>query len=421
MTKVFALIDCNNFYVSCERVFDASLRSRPVIVLSNNDGCVIARSEEAKALGIKMGVPLFQIEHIVDSCQVAVLSSNYALYGDMSQRVMSVLNDFTPDVEVYSIDEAFLDLSGTHPRWLQEMGRRIRERVYRWTGVPVTVGVAETKTLAKIATRVAKKSPEMGGAFSLAGCPQVDKVLEATPVEDIWGIGRQYAKLLHARGILNAHQLRGTEVRWARHAMTVVGARVVEELHGRSCLPLEVVPPAKKSVTVSRSFGRTIESLSELREAVALFTTRAAEKLRRHELAASALSVWVSTNRFSKETPQYENSLTVEMALPTDATQELLEVALCSAEKMYREGYQLKKAGVMLSALVPASPITAHMYGDEKWQRSRRLARVIDQLNARFGRDTVRFATAGLKQSWKTKFEKRSPRYTTNWSELMTV
>ncbi|HEX6624050.1 MAG TPA: Y-family DNA polymerase [Pyrinomonadaceae bacterium] len=418
MNGHFALVDCNNFYVSCERVFDPRLIGRPVVVLSNNDGCVVARSNEAKALGIRMGVPLFRIQDLVDYHKVAVLSSNYALYGDMSSRVMAVLHDLAPVVEVYSIDEAFL-LLDLPQAWLQEFARRARERVYRWTGIPVSVGVAPTKTLAKVAGERAKKSPD--GVCDLTDRERADEVLASLPVGDVWGVGRQYAKLLRSRGIETAKQLRDSDERWARKAMTVVGARIVHELRGTSCLALEAAPPAKKSVTCSRSFGQPVETPGELKEAVAYYTQSAAERLRRHRLAAGAVTVFVSTNRFSKSEPQYSNSATVEVAFPTDSTQELLAVTLRAAEKMFREGFRFKKAGVILSALVPSSPMTARMYGDALWQKSRRLMGAIDEINRKFGKDSIRFAAGGMRRVWKTKAERESPRYTTCWSDVLAV
>ncbi|HEY9283356.1 MAG TPA: Y-family DNA polymerase [Pyrinomonadaceae bacterium] len=418
--NAIALVDCNNFYASCERVFDARLVGRPVVVLSNNDGCVVARSNEAKALGIRMGAPLFQVRDLVDLHNVAVLSSNYALYGDMSARVMHALQEFSPEVEVYSIDEAFLSLD-CRPEWLPELGRRIRERVYKLTGVPVSVGIAATKTLSKFAGEIAKKSEKAGGVLSLFDSPHLDTALERTLVSDVWGVGRQYTKLLNARGITNALQLRDCDVRWARMAMTVVGARIVEELRGVACLPLQLCPPPKRSITCSRTFGRAVTTLSEIREAVAFFMTRAAEKMRRRGLCASAVTVFFSTNRFNKSARQYANSATVELACPTDTTQELLSHAMRLAEGIFREGYEFKKAGVLLSGIVPASPLTKRMHDDEQNERMRKVIRAVDRINAKLGRDAVRFAVSGLKREWMTRCEKRSPRYTTSWSELLTV
>lgn len=417
MPAAFALVDCNNFYVSCERVFDPKLRGRPVVVLSNNDGCVVARSNSAKKLGITMGAPLFRVRDIVDSNGVAVLSSNYALYGDMSARVMGALREVTPGVEEYSIDEAFVLVDGGQS--LAEHACEIRRKLYKWTGIPVSIGIAETKVLAKVANREAKRRE--CGVFDLTGPELKEEVLDSLPVGKVWGVGPAYTKALTSRGIMSALQLREMDVRRARRLMTVTGARVVEELRGNSCLPLELAPPAKKSLTCSRSFGRPVETLREMREAVAFFTERAAERLRRHALAASAVTVWMSTNPFTKDAPHYSNAATVEVAYPTDATHELLALTLAASERLYRAGYRYKKAGVMLAGLVPASPMTVRMYGDEKWGRLRRVARCVDEINRKFGGEAVRLAASGLRRAWATKFEMRSPRYTTDWDELVTV
>jgi DNA polymerase V len=276
MRPVISLIDCNNFYVSCERVFDGSILHRPVVVLSNNDGCVVSRSNEAKRIGISMGTPLFQIEDIVDRHNVAVFSSNYALYADMSNRVMEAITDFTPDVEIYSIDEAFLELSGIRCRSLTDLGRKIQESVYKLTGIPVSVGIAETKTLAKIANYHAKRSEKAAGVLDLTESPYVAHALMKTPVEEVWGIGRQYKKLLHANGVRTALELRDLDDRWVRGNMTIVGLRLVHELRGMPCLSLEIQPPPKKSITVSRSFAELVGTLPEIKEAVTYYMTRAA-------------------------------------------------------------------------------------------------------------------------------------------------
>jgi len=423
MQQAFALVDCNNFYVSCERVFDAGLTRRPVVVLSNNDGCVVARSPEAKALGITMGVPLFKIRHLVEAHGIKVYSSNYALYGDMSQRVMGVLQSFTPDVEIYSIDEAFMQLGGCRygsPRVPGDLGREIRERVRHDTGVPVTIGIAETKTLAKLANHLAKNSKKAGGVLDLTGSPYKEVALERTPVEEVWGVGPAYSKLLKQKGIRTALQLRDVDTRWARQAMTVVGARVVMELRGVSCLPLETCPPSKKSLTCSRSFGKSTPALSDLREAVAYFTTRVSEKLRRGRLAAGVITVFVHTDRFA-EGPQYYNAGTHTLAYPTDSTHELLRCALDALERIFREGYNYRKAGVMLNSLSPANQLTLRMFGDEKAERFRQVMVAVDQINRKWGRDTIRFATANPEGNWRTKNERRSPRYTTRLQEVMVI
>jgi DNA polymerase V len=419
MTAAVALVDCNNFYVSCERVFDPKIIRRPVVVLSNNDGCVIARSDEAKSLGFKMGTPLFKARGLIEEYGVAVYSSNYALYGDMSQRVMGTLQEFTPEVEVYSIDEAFVGLDGGDPP-PREQGLKIRERVLRCTGIPVSVGLSQTKTLAKIANRLAKKTPDAQGVLDLTAASAQTAALDETPVEDVWGVGPAYARLLKAAGVMTARKLRDADRRWIRQRLTVVGARIVEELRGTSCLPLERCPQTKKSITCSRSFGVPVERLDELREAVALYMTRAAEKLRKHKLAAGVVTVFINTNRFSPE-PQYANAATYELASPTDVTDELLEWASEGLEKIYREGYRYKKAGVMLNQLTPADQLSMRLYGDEAFERSRRVMRAVDEINRRHGRDTVRLGAARPDGRWRTKFLRRSPNYTTRIHEVLCI
>ncbi len=326
-STAIAHIDCNNFYVSCERVFQPAIIGCPVVVLSNNDGCIVARSNEAKALGIKMGAPLFKTQHLIEAYDVAVYSSNYALYGDMSHRVMQALQEFTPEIEIYSIDEAFMHLDLKDNCNARDEALKVKEKVRRWTGVPVSIGIAPTKTLSKIANRLAKKSPEAQGVLDLTPLPEQSAALEQMPVEDVWGIGPAYAKLLKAAGITTARKLRDADRRWIRQRLTVVGACIVEELRGVSCLPLEMCPSQKKSITCSRSFGSVVTSLEHLREAVAVYLTRAAVKLRRARLAAGVVTVFINTDRFSGE-PQYGNSVTFELACATDSTKELLEWSL---------------------------------------------------------------------------------------------
>jgi DNA polymerase V len=420
MSLVFALVDCNNFYVSCERVFQPKLEGKPVIVLSNNDGCVVARSAEAKALGIAMGVPAFQIRHLIRKHDVQVFSSNYALYGDMSWRVMDTLAQFSPNVEVYSIDEAFLSLSRFSSRDLTEYGRTIRAMVKRWTGIPVSVGLAETKTLAKIAGEVGKHSRDSGGVFDMTTCQDRDAMLAGIPVEEVWGIGPNWARFLAEHGVSTARDLRDADEHWIRKRMGVVGARIVQELRGVSCLALEDCPPPKQGITVSRSFGRPVTSLAEMREAVSAYTARAGEKLRRERLAATVLTVFVMTNPF-KDEPQYSNAATIKLPVATDATPELLRYTLRGIERVYREGYRYNKAGVMLTALVPASQRQLDLYEDRERERSSRLMRVLDRVNAEMGAGTLRYAAEGYVKRWRARFERRSPVNTTNWRDLPTV
>jgi DNA polymerase V len=418
--SAIGLIDCNNFYVSCERVFQPELRKRPVVVLSNNDGCVIARSNEAKALGLKMGAPLFKAQDLIEEHNVTVYSSNYALYGDMSQRVMEALQEFTPEVEVYSIDEAFMSLDEEGGRTFHARGADIREKVLKWTGIPVSVGIAQTKTLAKVANQVAKNDVTLQGVLDLMPIDVQTEALEQTPVGKVWGVGPAYSKLLKEAGITMARKLRDADRRWIRQRMTVVGARIVEELRGVSCLPLEQCPSKKKSVTCSRSFGVTVESLSELREAVSLYMSRAAERLRRFRLAAGVVTVFINTNRFSNDA-QYGNSITYELAYSTDSTQELLEWGLKGLEQIYRHGYTYKKAGVILNQLVPADQLSRRFFGDAAFERVRRVQKAVDEINRRHGRDTVRFGAAQPKGQWQTKFLKRSPCYTSRLNDVLCV
>lgn len=414
---LFALVDCNNFYVSCERVFNPKLAGKPVLVLGNNDGIVVARSNEAKALGIPMGAPAFKYRDLIRRHDVQVFSSNYALYGDMSQRVMETLQQFSPEVEVYSIDEAFLSLMGFNTQDLAEYGRRIRATVKQWTGLPVSVGVAETKTLAKIANHHAKRSVESAGVFDLTTWPDRDSLLAGVPVEDVWGIGPAHARRLNRYGITTALALRSADDHWIRKQMGVVGLRTVQELRGLSCLPLEQCPPPKQGITCSRSFGRPVTTLAEMREAVAAYTARAAEKLRGEQLSASALTVFLTTNPF-KDEPQYSNALTLRLPVATDATPELLRVALKGIEAIYRDDFRYKKAGVMLLGLVPVGQVQANLFDQADRARSTRLMKAVDSLNARDGADTVRFAVSGLIQQWRTQFARRSPSFTTNWRDL---
>ena len=420
MPPIFALVDCNNFYASCERVFNPKLEGKPIVVLSNNDGCVVARSNEAKALGIGMGVPEFQIRPLLRAHKVQVFSSNYTLYGDLSQRVMETLAQFCPDSEIYSIDEAFLNLSGFTSRNLTEYGRTIRATVKQWTGIPVSVGIAETKTLAKIANRVAKRTPDTGGVFNLLACPDHDTLLGRIAVQDVWGIGPNHAHFLKQHGITTAGQLRQVDDQWIRKHMGIVGLRLVMELRGVSCLELEQCPAPKHSLTCSRAFGTPISTLTEMEEAVSSYTSRVAEKLRGERLAATVLTVFLTTNEF-KDGPQYSNAITIKLPVATDHTHELIRSALQGIRVVYRNGYQYKKAGVMLTGLVPVSQVQADLFDHHDRVRSTRLMSALDAVNARWGSGTLQYASSGITKEWKTQFHRRSPAYTTHWNELPVV
>ena len=358
---VYALVDCNNFYVSCERTFNGALHSRPVLVLSNNDGCVVARSNESKALGIKMGQPVFECRELIEQHHIQVFSSNYPLYADMSDRVMQTLATFSPRVEVYSIDEAFLDLSHVPREQLHAYGHQIRETVWRFTGIPVSVGIASTKTLTKVANEVVKKNPVYRGVLSLMHTSEeeLDELLETLPVEDVWGIGPRYTRLLQSRDILTAKDLKYAEQRWVRRHLTVVGERTVLELRGIACIPLETQAKPKKGIMTAKSFGRSVESREELEEAVATYTARAAEKVRKQGSAVSSISIFLHTNAFQKDAPQYGNSLTRVLPFPTSFTPDLFNVALdmlrqhlsqrVRVQEMWRVSFQNRAPGCAAS------------------------------------------------------------------------
>jgi DNA polymerase V len=407
---MLALCDCNSFYASCETVFDPKLRGKPVIVLSNNDGCVVARSPQAKAIGIKMGEPAFKIRHLIEQHDVQVFSSNYTLYGDLSQRVMTTLAAFTPELEVYSIDEAFLNLQELGHLDLADYGQQIRQTVLQWTGVPTSIGIAQTKVLTKVAGDYAKRLPD--GVLLLPQPP--DPFLAEFPVADLWGIGRSHSRSLHAHGITTALQLRDVELSWAKREYSVLMQRLVLELRGQPCFSLELNPPPKKSITVSRSFSRAIATLAELREAVATYTSRAAEKLRMHELTADAIQVFVQTSRFRED--YYNNSVALSFAYSSDNTAEILHYALLGCDRIFRPNQQFKKAGVLLLGLRPKSQRQLSLWEPDE-SRSDALMQTLDAINAKFGLGTIQFAAAGLEKPWAMRAEMRSPRYTTNWGQ----
>jgi len=414
MKEIFALVDCNNFYVSCERVFNPKLNNRPVIVLSNNDGCVVARSNEAKALGIKMGVAAFEIAGLLKKHNVIAMSSNYTLYADMSGRVMEVLSSFAPEMEVYSIDEAFLNLTGIN-RPLADCGREIRQTVKKWTGMPVSIGIAGTKTLAKIANHLAKKTD---GVLDLTAAVNIDEILAQAPVEKVWGVGIRTTIKLKKAGITTALDLSKADIGWIRGCFGVMGVRTVYELRGNCCYQLENNPPAQKSIIVSRMFGQPVEDIERLKEAAATYAARAGERLREQKLTAGAMSVFVNTSRFIKN--RYFNSCAVEFAVSTSDTTELIRASNSCVEKLYRKGCQFKKCGVILVGLVPENQAQRGLFGNGDREKAGRLMRAIDAINAKV--DTpVRFAAEGIEQPWQAKFKRRSKRYTTCWDELPEV
>jgi DNA polymerase V len=417
MPPIFGLVDCNNFYASCERALCPILEGQPIVVLSNNDGCVVARSNEAKALGIQMGVPEYQIRSLLQRHRVQVFSSNYPLYGDLSQRVMETLEQFSSAIEVYSIDEAFLSLEGCGHCNLSEYGKTIRQTVKQWTGIPVSVGIAETKVLAKIANRIAKRSIDMAGVCDLLTCPDRDLLLGGVAVEDVWGVGPSSARLLRDHGILTALQLREADEQWIRQGLGIVGARLVQELRGRSCLELEECPAPKQGITCSRTFGRSVSTLGEMEEAVSSYVSRAAEKLRGEGLVVSVLRVCITTNVF-KDGPQYANSVTCRLPMATDTTSELIRVGIRGLRTIYRHGYAYNKAGVMFIGLSPASEVQSDLFDLQDRSRAKRLMTTFDAINARWGTGTIQYASSGLSKGWTAQCHRRSPAYTTDWGQL---
>ena len=421
---MFALVDCNNFYASCERVFQPKLEGWPVVVLSNNDGCVIARSQEAKALGIPMGAPCFRIERLLQRQGVAVFSSNYALYGDLSRRVMQVLAESAPGIEIYSIDECFLDLTGLScdlTRHALEVVRTVR----RWTGIPVSIGIAPTKTLAKIANRLAKHGLGPSGPvleWSRLPAPE-DEILAGVAVEDIWGVASRWGERLRTFGIDNAKALREADPKRLRRHFGVVMERIIWELRGVSCIPIELQPPKRRQILTSRSFGRKLKCFDELRAAVTAFAVRAGEKLRSQELGAQALCVFIHTSPFDPNQPYYANSATIAFANPVCDSGALIHSAVTGLGRIFRPGLAYQKAGVMLLDLVPESASQATLFGEAQRQpdRSRRLMQVLDRINRRHGRHAIRYAGEVLSGNWHMRQLRKSPAYTTRWQDLPKV
>mgnify|MGYP000016030588 FL=1 len=418
--KPVALVDCNNFYASCERVFNPKLWGKPIVVLSNNDGMIIARSNEAKELGIKMGEPLFKAEEIIKKHNVYVFSSNYTLYGDMSHRVMTTLEHFSPEVEIYSIDEAFINLEGLSHQDLTDYCRLIRNTVRKWTGIPVSIGIAETKTLAKLANRFAKRVPSNKGVLNLYGLENKDYYLKNTDVADIWGVGRQYTKLLNLQNIFTAYDLANANEKWIKKKMTVMGLRTALELKGIPCIEYEYFPPAKKAIVSSRSFGQTVQDISSVKEAIAYFVTRASEKMRSQKSSANLLSVFLRTNPFKKEA-QYHNGVLIQLPIPTDSTSELISYAMKGVEQIFRIGYKYYKVGVMLSGLVPTNRSQASFFDTEDRLKMAKITEVVDEVNKKMGSNTLFYAATGINRKWRTRADMRTPKYTTDWDQIPLV
>jgi DNA polymerase V len=421
---IFALVDCNNFYASCERVFDPSLQKRPLVILSNNDGCVIARSQEAKDRGIAMGAPWFQIRKEAERKGVVARSSNYPLYGDLSERVMSILAEAAPATEVYSIDECFLDLSGMAcVDDLTDWCRALCAKVRQWTGIPISIGVGSTKTLAKIANKIAKKSSKANGVLDLVQhCGHLKAALEATNVSDVWGVGRQWSAACQRAGIRTAWDFANAPERWVRANMGAVGLRTVLELRGVAVHTLDTQPQARQTCCCSRSFGALISDHRHVQDAVVEYAARAAEKMRADGLVAAAVQVFIQTDRFRTEDPQYSSGVTVRLEAATAATPAIISAAVRGLGAVWREGYLYRKAGVILLDLMKPDEVPRDLFAtDCQPSKATPLMHALDAANGRFGRGTVTLGHAPKDAPWRMRQEFLSPSYTTQWRHIPTA
>jgi DNA polymerase V len=419
---MYAMVDCNNFYASCERVFNPTLADKPVIVLSNNDGCAIARSDEAKALGIEMGSPYFMIEEFVRSHGVKVFSSNYTLYGDMSARVMETLAAFVPRLEMYSIDEAFLDMHNMPYHTLEKLGKKIKATVTQHTGIPVSIGIACTKTLAKLANRFAKKTKKQIGVHVIDSDQKRNEVLSYTQIGDVWGIGRQYANMLQRNNVHTAAEFVALPDDFVRAHMSVVGLRTLYELRGIPAIEWEFVPPPRKNTTTGRSFGKILTDKAQIEEAVSNYAANVAFKLRRDNTCAQEMTVFLHTNPFRTEDRQGNFAVHVQLSTATNATGDIIQYALKGLNLIYRPGFNFHKAGVTITKIVPETVVQANLFEtDTNVEKKRKLMHSFDAVNRSFGRDVVRFSKQGYERKWKLRAEHLSKRYTTNFNELLTI
>jgi len=417
-TRKLALVDCNSFYVSCERLFNPRIRKKPVVVLSNNDGCIISRSNEAKALGIKMGEPYFKAKDIIIRNKVEVFSSNYSLYGDLSRRVMRTLKRFNAEIEVYSIDEAFIDLSNFPDDEVEKIGKEIRETVLQWTGIPTSIGIAKTKTLSKIANHIAKK--KQSGVTNLIGIDNLDPILEKVEINDVWGVGRQLTKFYQKNGIYNAKQLKNKSNTWIKKSSNVLGSRTAMELRGIPCINLETSQTKRKSCVVSRSFGKRIEKFQELKEAVANYCLNASEKIRSESLVAKAITVFVRTSPFQRNFSYYSNAKTIDFPIATNNSIEIVKTAVSILEKIFKNGYQYQKAGVMLAGLRNDDG-RKNLFSSEKDEKIKSLMQSIDNTNYRYGRSTLSLASAGVHKKWNMRRQYSSKIDTADFYCLPTI
>ena len=409
-----ALVDCNSFYVSCERLFNPKIQKKAVVVLSNNDGCVISRSREAKDLGIKMGEPYFKVKDLAKKNKVEVYSSNYALYGDISRRVMKVLKTFSPKVEIYSIDEAFIDLSFIDEKGVEDYGREIRSRVLKWTGIPTSVGIASTKTLSKVANHIAKK--EKAGVVYLN--KNIDEKLKRFPIEDVWGVGKQLSKFYYKNNINNAYDLKNVSNTWVKKGTNVLGAKTAMELRGIPCIDLQIDQEKRKNCCVSRSFGRKVKDLNELEESVITHCLNAAEKIRADDQIAKTITVFIRTSPFDKNRRYYSNSKTIDLAIPTSNSIELIKNAVKALTDIYKYGYAYQKAGIILSGLKDANQNDQNLLTPLLENKSKKLMKAIDYTNTKYGRYAISIAQAGLSKGWKMRREHSSKIDTASFHSL---
>lgn len=418
---MYALVDCNNFFASCERVFQPNLRNVPIIVLSNNDGCVVARSSEAKALGIPMGEPVFKLAKLIERHGIVVFSSNYALYGDMSHRVMTMLSQFVEDMEIYSIDESFLSLKGFDNYNLKDYGSTIVRTVTKGTGIPVSMGIAPTKTLAKMASKYAKKYKGYNGVCVIDNEEKRIKALKQFDIGDVWGIGSRYRKKLEYYGVKTAYDFTQKSESWVRKMMTVVGVRTWKELRGIPSIELEKVAPDKQTICTSRSFGELIEDFDTLMESVANFTASCARKLRAQRSCASMLQVFIYTNRFREDLPQYSNSQMITVPTPTSDVTELIHYARLALKNIYKEGYQYKKAGVIVMDIVPQSCVQQNLFDERDRIKHEKVLEVLDAVHKKYGTRILKVAAQGTGKKWALKSEYLSKQYTTNPDDFIEI
>jgi len=417
-TKKIALVDCNSFYVSCEKLFNPKLKNKPVVVLSNNDGCIISRSTEAKALGIKMGEPYFKAKNIIIKNNVQVFSSNYSLYGDLSRRVMRTLKRFNSEIEIYSIDEAFLDLSNFPDNEAENIGKEIRSIVLKWTGIPTSIGIAKTKTLSKVANHIAKK--KQSGVVSLIGIENIDPILEKVEINDVWGIGKQLTKFYHQNGIYNAKQLKNKSNTWIKKSSNVLSSRTAMELKGISCINLETTRSKRKSCVVSRSFGKRIEDFQELKKAIAGYSLNASEKIRSESLVAKSITIFIRTSPFQNQYGFYSNSKTIDLPMATNNSIEIVKAAVSGLETIFKNGYLYQKAGVILSHLSDSNN-GKNLFSSEKDEKINSLMKSIDNTNYRYGRSTLSLASAGIHKKWNSKRQHYSKIDTADFYSLPTI